>query len=72
MDEATETVAGWLGSRQPRELMPATIFAGMAVKVFEDAIAKNGKGGDDLHKLVGTSVQWADSIIKYCKEHPPT
>jgi hypothetical protein len=70
-DEAQETVASWLGARQPREVMAAIIFSGTIVSEMALA-ARDGKDQNMvLRKLIEVSVDWADAINTYCKANPP-
>lgn len=68
-EKALDTVLGWAGRKPPRELMVAVIFAGIITNNL-----KAGPGSqDDIGKRsVAAAASWADTIIAYCEEHPPT
>jgi hypothetical protein len=66
-DEAMETVVGWAGRRPQRELMVAVLMGARMPK--DDKRNTSDKPG--WKSSLKCYVEWADAIIKYCKENPP-
>lgn len=72
-EQAKENFATWLGNKPPRELIAATIMAGIIDRELDIAAKKdpNEATGTTMRKLIDTATGWADELIRYSKEHPP-
>lgn len=66
-DQAMETVLEFARRRPPRELMVAVL---MAVRMDKKEETKH-PGKEGWKEMVGVYTDWADKIIKYCRENPP-
>lgn len=71
-DQAMETVAGWAGRREGREIIATMLYIDTLRNILDPVANKRGTviTSEEKQASIDTSIRTADHIIKRCREIP--